>query len=278
LSVAIVRGVDIHYRIIGEQGPVFAIIPGARRGYGELASLAEKTAAQGFRVLLHDRRNTGASGLQFDSENVEEVTWADDLYELLGQLKLRPAFIGGSSSGARTAIQFALRHQDACRGLLLLRVTGGAFPAKRLPEMYYEQYIRAAENGGMPAVMATEHYAGLVKANPKSRATLDTMDARRFIAIMKGLRDKFIAGADLPVMGVTEQELASIKVPTLIIPGNDLTHNAESGLTAHRMIKGSVLHDLRLKDEDVALIPFSDWAPYEPEIARAFADFMRKNG
>jgi hypothetical protein len=44
------------------------------------------------------------------------------------------------------------------------------------------------------------------------------------------------------------------------------------------MIKGSVLHDLRLKDEDVALIPFSDWAPYEPEIARAFADFMRKNG
>jgi hypothetical protein len=130
----------------------------------------------------------------------------------------------------------------------------------------------------MPAVMATEHYAGLIAANPKSREALDTMDPKRFIAIMKGLRDKFIAGANMPVMGVTAEELASIKVPTIVIPGNDLTHNAESGRTAHRMINGSVLHDLKLKDEDVALIPFPDWAPYEPEIARVFADFMRKNG
>ena len=278
MPIAIIRGVEINYLIVGGQGPVFAIIPGGRRGYSELVPLAEKIAAHGYRVLLHDRRNTGASGLQFDGENVEEVTWADDLYELLGQLNLRPAFIGGSSSGARTAILFALRHPDATRALLLLRVTGGAFPAKRLPEMYYEQYIRAAEQGGMPAVMATEHYAGLIAANPKNRETLDTMDVRRFIAIMKGLRDKFIAGAGLPVMGVTPDELASIKVPVIVIPGNDLTHNAESGRTAHRMIKGSVLHDLKLKDEDVALIPFPDWAPYEPEIARVFADFMGRNG
>jgi pimeloyl-ACP methyl ester carboxylesterase len=278
VPTATVRGVEIHYRIIGENGPLLAIIPGGRRGHDELAPLAEKIAAHGFRVLLHDRRNTGASGLQFDGENVEEVTWADDLYELLGQLNARPAFIGGSSSGARTAILFALRHPDATRGLLLLRVTGGAFAAKRLPEMYYDQYIRAAEAGGMPAVMATEHYAGLIQANPKNRKILDTMDPKRFIAIMKGLRDKFIAGANLPVMGVTPDELASIKVPTLIIPGNDLTHNSTSGRTAHDMIKGSVLHDLKLKDEDVALILFPDWAPHEPEIARVFAEFMRANG
>jgi len=278
VPIANIRGVEINYRIVGGQGPLFAIIPGGRRGHAELVPLAEKIAAHGYRVLLHDRRNTGASGLQFDGENVEEVTWADDLCDLLGQLNARPAFIGGSSSGARTAILFALRHPDATRALLLLRVTGGAFPAKRLPEMYYEQYIRAAEQGGMPAVMATEHYAGLIAANPNSRETLDTMDAKRFIAIMKGLRDKFLEGAGLPVMGVTPEELASIRVPTIVIPGNDLTHNAESGRTAHRMVKGSVLHDLKLKDEDVALIPFPDWAPHEPEIARVFADFMRKNG
>jgi pimeloyl-ACP methyl ester carboxylesterase len=276
VPVANVRGVDISYRIIGERGPLFAIIPGGRRGYAELVPLAEQIAANGFRVLLHDRRNTGASGLQFDGENTEEVTWADDLYDLLGQLKARPAFVGGSSSGARTAILFALRHPNATKALLLLRVTGGAFPAQRLPEMYYDQYIRAAEAGGMPAVMATEHYAGLIAANPKSRATLDTMDPKRFIAIMKGLREKFVAGAGLPVMGVTAEELASIKVPVLVIPGNDLTHNAQSGRIAHQMIPGSALHDLKLKDEDVPLIPFPDWAPQYPEIARVFSEFMRK--
>jgi hypothetical protein len=76
-------------------------------------------------------------------------------------------------------------------------------------------------------------------------------------------------------MGVTERELATIKVPTLIIPGNDLTHNAESGRIAQRLIPNSKLHELPVTDQDVALIPFSDWAMHEPEIARVFAAFMR---
>jgi pimeloyl-ACP methyl ester carboxylesterase len=278
MPVTTVRGVTINTRIIGDAGPWIALIPGGRRGFAEFVPLAEKIAAYGFRVFLHDRRNTGASSLQFASEDVEEATWADDLYELLKQQNALPAFIGGSSSGARTAILFALRHPKALRALLLLRVTGGAFAAKRLPEMYYDQYIRAAEQGGMPAVAATEHYAGLIKANPKNREILDTMDPKRFIAILKGWREKFTAGAHLPVMGVTDAELASIKVPTLVIPGNDNTHSSESGCIAHRKIVGSTLHELPIEDEDVPLIHFDKWAPYEPEIARTFAEFMRRTG
>ena len=105
-------------------------------------SLAGKIAASGFRVLLHDRRNTGASDMLLDDAEVEEAVWADDLYELLGQLGGVPAFIGGSSSGARTAMMFALRHPHAVRGLLLLRVSGVALLEKSLrkrkPE--YEAY------------------------------------------------------------------------------------------------------------------------------------------
>lgn len=275
MPIKTVRGVPINYRIVGESGPFFALIPGGRRGYAELVPLAEKIAAEGFRVLLHDRRNTGASGVQFASNDVEEATWADDLADLLEQLDAAPAFIGGSSSGARTAILFALRHPQAVRALLLLRVTGGAFAAKRLPEMYYDQYIRAAEQGGMSAVLATEHYAGLLTANPANRAALEALDTNRFIAIMKRWRELFVAGAHLPVMGVTERELATIKVPTLIVPGNDLTHNAESGRIAQRLIPNSKLHELPVTDQDVALIPFGDWAMHEPEIARVFAAFMR---
>jgi hypothetical protein len=65
-------------------------------------------------------------------------------------------------------------------------------------------------------------------------------------------------------------------VPTIIIPGNDNTHASASARAAHRMIPGSVLHQLPITDQDVALIPFPDWAPYEPEIARVFIDFMRQ--
>jgi pimeloyl-ACP methyl ester carboxylesterase len=189
-----------------------------------------------------------------------------------------PAFIGGSSAGARTAILFALRHPAATRALLLLRVTGGEFAAARLPENYYDQYIRAAEAGGMAAVAATEQYAERIAANPRNRDRLLKMDPKEFIATMKRWRELFVAGAHLPVMGVTEDELASIKAPTIVIPGNDQTHASASGLAAHRMIPGSELHQLPITDQDVPLIPFPDWAPYEEEIARVFVDFMQRKG
>ena len=78
-------------------------------------------------------------------------------------------------------------------------------------------------------------------------------------------------------MGVTETELQSIKVPTLVIPGNDKTHSSASGLTAHKLIPGSEMHRLPITDQDVPLIPFPQWGAYEDEIARVFVDFMRRN-
>lgn len=276
MPMTTVRGVEINYRVIGKDGPWIALIPGGRRGYAEFVPLAEKIAAHGFRVFLHDRRNTGASDLRFDTSDTEEAIWAEDLYALLKQQNALPAFISGSSSGARTSLLFALRHPEAVRALLLLRVTGGPFAARRLPEMYYDQYIRAAEQGGMPAVLETEHYAGLARANPKTRAALEATDPQRFVAMLKDWRAKFIAGADLPVMGVTDAELAAIKAPVLVIPGNDNTHSSESGRIAARKIRGSTLHQLPIEDEDVPLLHFDKWAHLEPEIAQVFADFMRR--
>jgi pimeloyl-ACP methyl ester carboxylesterase len=277
MPTAKVRGLNINYEIVGTSGPFVTMVTGGRRGSGEFLPLAKKIAAKGYRVLLHDRRNTGASDMLLDDKEVEEVVWADDLHELLRQLGGLPAFIGGSSSGARTSLLFAIRHPEAVRGLLLLRVTGGAFAAKRLPENYYGQFIKVAEQGGMAAVCATEAYQERIAANPANRDKLMSMDPKRFIAVMTKLRDLFVAGANLPVMGVTEDQLAKIKAPAMIIPGNDNTHSSESGRIAHRMIPGSEIHQLPITDKDVPLIPFDEWAPYEDEITKVFTDFMARH-
>ncbi len=278
MPTARIRGLDIHYQVIGERGPWVTLTTGGRRGHQEFVPLAKKLAAAGHRVLLHDRRNTGASDILIEGDETEEAIWADDLHQLLGQLGALPAFIGGSSSGARTSILFVLRHPQAARGLLMLRVTGGAFAAGRLPEMYYDQFLRAAKAGGMAAVCDTEQYRERIAVNPGNRERLMRMDAKRYIEVMTRWRDNFVAGALLPVMGVTEAELKSIEVPTLVIPGNDKTHSSGSGRTAARMIPGAQLHQLPIADQDIALIPFGEWSPYEDEIARTFADFMKRAG
>jgi len=278
MPTAGIRGLELHYQVIGDTGPWVALTTGGRRGHQEFVPLARKIAAAGHRVLLHDRRNTGASDIFIEGDEVEEAIWADDLHELLSRLDALPAFIGGSSSGARTSILFALRHPKAARGLLLLRVTGGAFAAQRLPENYYGQFIRAAETGGMAAVCATEQYRERIAANPGNRERLMKMDAKRYIEVMSRWRDLFVKGARLPVMGVSEAELYSIGIPTVVIPGNDKTHASESGRAAARLIPGAEMHQLPIADQDVALIPFEGWTPHEEEIARVLVDFMRRKG
>lgn len=276
MATANVGGLNIAYEIVGDTGPVVTLMPGARRGYAEMKPLAEKIAPAGLRVFLHDRRNTGSSDMKLDHSDTEEGIWADELHALLGQLGLLPAYISGSSSGARTALNFVLRHPESVRGLLLMRVTGGAFAAERLPQNYYRVFIDAAKNGGMAAVCETDRFREYIGTNSAVREQLMAMDPNHFIENQSQLLDKFLAGANLPVMGMTEADLNAIKAPTLVIPGNDNTHSSVSGRIAHEMIKGSELHALPIADQDVDLIAWSDWSHLEPEIAETFVDFIQR--
>lgn len=276
MAFADVRGVKIHYQVFGTGGPWVALVTGGRRDFSEFADLARTISAQGFRVVLHDRRNTGASDIIIDGDEGEEAIWADDLHELLGQLGARPAFIGGASSGSRTSLLFYLRHPEAVRGLMLMQCTGGAFAAGRLPENYYGQFIRAAQQGGMAAVCSTEAYKERIAANPANGPRLMAMKPERFIAVMQRWLDIFLAGPKEPLLGVSAEQLRSIKVPTIVIPGNDLTHAAVSGRAAHSLIPGAELFELPVQHQDVPVITFAEWKPHHAAIAGALAKFLKR--
>ena len=53
MAHASVRGVTLHYEVIGEHGPWVALAPGGRRGIEGVATLAQHLAAAGYRVLVH---------------------------------------------------------------------------------------------------------------------------------------------------------------------------------------------------------------------------------
>ena len=276
MPIANVRGANINYEVLGTHGPWILLSPGGRRALDNVKPLARRVADKGYRVLIHDRRNCGVSDIVIGGEQSEYEIWADDLYELATQLKALPAVVGGSSSGCRLSLMFALKFPSAVHALLLWRVTGGAFAAERLTENYYSKYIRAAQEGGMAAVCDLEHFKERIEARPSNRATLMAMDPKAFIAAMERWRTQFAKGAELPVIGASEKDLGSIKVPTCIIPGNDKTHNHAVGEAAHRMIPGSELHDLFPGDLDIDLVPPEDWAAKDGEMAAVFADFIER--
>jgi pimeloyl-ACP methyl ester carboxylesterase len=276
MPIAQVRGVNINYEVLGSGGPWVALSPGGRRALDNVKPLARRIADAGYHVLVHDRRNCGLSDIVIGGEASEYETWAHDLYDLLSQLKGLPVVVGGSSSGCRLSLLFALKYPQAVRALLLWRVTGGAFAAARLTENYYDKYIRAAHDGGMAAVCALDHFQERIAARPQNRAVLMAMEPKTFIAAMQRWRQQFAKGAELPIIGASERDLNSIKVPTCIIPGNDKTHSHAIAAAAHRMIAGSELYDLFPGDIDIDLVPAEDWAPKEPEMAKIFVDFLAR--
>jgi pimeloyl-ACP methyl ester carboxylesterase len=276
MPIAAVRGVEINYEVLGERGPWVALQPGGRRGLEGVKPLGLKLAEAGNRVLVYDRRNCGASAISFDGGDSENEVWVADLHELLLQLDALPAFIGGSSSGCRLALLAALRHPADVRGLLLWRVTGGGFAAKRLVENYYTQFIEAAQRGGLEAVCRTEHFAALIASNPANRERLLSMGVERFIGAMNAWRQSFNEGADHPVIGLSPAELRSMMMPACIIPGNDRTHPREPGQIAHRLMPNAEYYEVVTEDRPDLDVALEDWSAKEGLLAAIFIDFLRR--
>jgi pimeloyl-ACP methyl ester carboxylesterase len=276
MPIAKIRGVNLNYKIIGDAGPWVALSPGGRRDMSGIELQAKALADLKHRVVIFDRRNCGASDVVIDGTQSEYEIWADDIHELLSQLGALPAFVGGSSSGCRTALLFALRHPESVRGLLLWRVTGGRFACERLAQEYYGQYIEAAKQKGMAAVCEMEHWKERIEARPQNRDVLMSMTPERFVAVMSHWRDYFVKGADLPVIGASEEDLRSIKVPASIIPGNDNTHGRQTGENLGRLITRSEVHVLFPKHYDEPLSPREEWDEKAGEMATLFAGFIKR--
>ena len=279
---ALIRGVHINYEVVGSAGPWIALTPGSRRSYHELVDLAKAIAAHGYRVLLHDRRNCGASDVAFDGSGSEHEVWADDLYELGRRLNALPIVVGGSSAGARLAILFAIRHPQALRGLLLWRVTGGQEAVDRLAESYYGQFITLARAGGMQAVTASEHFAECIKARPANRERLLATNVDEFIAVMTTWREQFLQSATLPIVGASEAQLNAITAPACIVAGNDVIHTPATARKAAKLIPNSELHDdvvaKRADDDLLKDWDRKEWRDAEPKLAQIFATFLARTG
>ena len=243
MPVKNIRGVDIVFEILGDSGPWVTITPGGRRGLAAERTLAGLIADAGYRVLIHDRRNMGASGIAFQGGN-ESREQAEDLLALLRELGTGPAYIAGSSSGARMSILLAQHHPEAVKALLLWRVTGGPYAAERLAFNYYEQYLDAVAKGGVEAVLQTEHFAALAKANPVNAETLRQMGAEAFAAAMRRWLAGFRADCDYPVAGISAEAMRKITLPAIVIPGNDRVHPPSAGQAAHRLLPNSVYQEV----------------------------------
>jgi pimeloyl-ACP methyl ester carboxylesterase len=275
-----VRGVKLAYEVIGDRGPWIALAPGSRRSYDEFIPIAKLLAGQGYRVLLHDRRNCGRSEVAIEALGSEHEIWADDLDALCKQIGATPIYGGGASAGARLALLFALRHPSTVQGLLLWRLTGGQHAAQKLAQQYYGSFMEMAKAGGMAAVCASEHFGQCIKERPSNRDRLMAMTPADFIAVMNAWRENFLQAANLPVVGATEEQLRGLKIPVCIVCGNDKVHTPSAARKAAGLITGSEFHDdvVAKRPDDDLLQEWDqkEWKEKEGRLAEIFTAFLQR--
>jgi pimeloyl-ACP methyl ester carboxylesterase len=115
------NSVEFHYSLEGEiSKPVLALINMASVNLTAWEPVLI-TLLKSYRVLRFDIRGTGKSGWGRDDEFTFSQ-YADDLAAIMDVLYIPKAFVLGVAYGARTAAQFALRHEGKLTGLALFDV------------------------------------------------------------------------------------------------------------------------------------------------------------
>ena len=156
--------------------------------------------------------------------------------------------------------------------------TGGPFAAHHLAEEYYGQFIAVPPNrAGMKAVFASSATSrNWIAERPANRDYLMNIPAGRFIAQMKHWQSFYEGGADLPVIGATAAELASIEAPTCVIAGNDRTHPRELAFTFAQLLPNAIAHDVMGAQCDIIRTPPEAWDEKMDEIGTIFIDFLSR--
>lgn len=249
-----IKGLEIAYELLGAPGaPAIALTPGGRFAMDTpgLRELAEALVAGGHRVLLWDRPNCGASDLCFEGASESELQ-AHTLIALIHALELGPTTLAAGSAGSRVSLIAAAHDSSVISKLVLWWISGGPISLAQLAAYYCGEPAMAASAGGMAAVAASQSWADQLKRNPRNREILLTQDSTRFIDTMQRWAKAYAPSEHSPVPGMTPQDFARLKMPTLIYRSgaSDLSHTRRTSEWVHELIPQSELIEPPWPDQE----------------------------
>jgi 3-oxoadipate enol-lactonase len=210
-----INGVELAYELRGAGAPL-VMIHGAQGDQTMFAGLAAAFAGN-YRVLTFDQRGSGLS--EKPDMPYSMAMLADDTAALMDHLGIAAAPIIGVSMGGMIAQEFALRHPQKVRSLILGCTTPGGPKAIRrdgtaLANAYSTKPMTAEERGKALAEAAFSQ--SYLAAHPEIIASM--IESRRQRPI-----DSTAFGHRMKAAGEhnTYERLGQIRCPTLVITGKD---------------------------------------------------------
>ncbi|MBV9090983.1 MAG: alpha/beta hydrolase [Mycobacteriaceae bacterium] len=241
-----INGGNVVYEILGKTGDFIVLTPGGRFGKDipGLRPLAQALVRGGYRVLLWDRPNCGASDVQFYGQSESHMR-AETLCGLINALDIGPCVIAGGSGGARDSVLTTMLYPELVTKLVVWNIVGGVYGTFVLGSYYIVPSILAVRGLGIEGLFTVREWQERVAQNPVNKQRILDLDADEFLKVMLRWLNAFVSKPGQTIPGVDDGMFDDIKVPTLIIRGgeNDWDHPKRTSLEVSCLIKGSELID-----------------------------------
>lgn len=211
-----VNGLKMYYEIYGQGKPLVLIHGGGstiQSNWGKVIPLfAKNRKVIAVELQAHGRTSDRNTDLSFEQD-------ADDVATLLINLKIDKADFFGFSNGGTTTLQIAIRHPEIIDKVIL-----GSALAKRngVPEWFWD-FMKQAKLENMPEQLKTAYKQ--VAPDTNGLQVMHDRDAKRMVNFK-----------DIP-----DEQIKSIKVPTLIIIADKDVITPEHAIELHRQIANSEL-------------------------------------
>ncbi|MGW5384461.1 alpha/beta fold hydrolase [Nocardia sp. NPDC003963] len=241
-----VNGGKVVYEILGTTGDLIVLTPGGR--YGKdipgLRPLAEALVAGGYRVLLWDRPNCGASDVQFFGRTESHMR-AETLSGLLTELGTGPVILAGGSGGARDSMLTTMLFPELVTDLVLWNIVGGVYGTFNLGAYYVLPSLQTVRGLGTEGLLRMKEWRERIAENPDNEQRLRELDSAEFVKLSLRWLNAYVPKPGQTIPGVDDEMFERIRVPTLIIRGGakDMDHPERTSLEVSCLIEGSTLID-----------------------------------
>jgi pimeloyl-ACP methyl ester carboxylesterase len=211
-----VNGLKMYYEIHGQGKPIVLIHGGGstiQTNFEKIIPLlAKNRQVIAVELQAHGRTNDRNVDLTFEQD-------ADDVATLLKNLKIDKADFLGFSNGGTTTLQIAIRHPELVEKMIL-----GSALAKRngVPDWFWG-FMENAKLENMPELLKVGYKK--VAADTNGLQVMHDRDAKRMVNFKN----------------IPDEQIKSIKSPTLIIIGDKDVITPEHAIELHRQIANSEL-------------------------------------
>lgn len=256
-----IDGIPTRYQVDGSGPPLLMYSPGgfdARvenwatlgvyRRVGLMSWLPER-----YTCVRFDRRESGASG-----GRVERVTWAGYVAQgkgLLDHLGIGGAYLMGGCVGCSSVLAFAVAHPGAVRGMVLFSPAGG--PRYRMAQhARFGQHAAFVAASGLAAVVDLARasdatftrdprvgpWVSVLRADAAFARSYADRDVADYLLLVSGMARTLYDRDTVP--GAEPEDLMRLRVPALIIPGQDASHAPSAARYLQECLPGSRYWDV----------------------------------